>query len=407
MSIDWQLARAQTPGCENVVHFNNAGAALMPECVLRAGIDHWIHEAQWGGYEAAEQSAALIEHAYAAAAALLGCRPAELAIVDSASRAWDFACSAVKFAPGDVILTTPFEYANNYMTMLQARKRSGVEIVVIPRGDSGEVSLKGLRGDVDRWGPRIRVISITHVPTNNGLVNPVAEVGDVIRSARSQGQLSRRSLYFVDACQSAGQIAIDVDAVGCDVLTTCSRKFLRGPRGLGILFVRSGSLDIDNDAEPLLVDVRGAEWTSRNRYTVHSDGRRFETWEANNAAKIALGVAIDHVSQWGIDWIEEYVSALAATLRTRLRSVPGVRVHDDGDRQCGIVSFTVNGCDPQEVRTDLGRRGINVGVSERALTRLDMEERGLESLVRASVHYYNSEDEVQLFTEAIDELRNA
>jgi len=405
MSIDWRRARSETYGCQEVVHFNNAGAALMPNCVVEAAINHIKDEARWGSYEAAERALERIERVYDAAAALFACDPREIAIVENASRAWGLVFYSLDFRPGDVVLTSKSEYANNYIAMLHVKKTADVHIAVLPDSEDGGISLPTLQWALDAFGKRIKVISLVHVPTNNGLVNAVAEIGRVVREAKVAGSLASNALYMLDACQSVGQIDINVAEIGCDVLTTCSRKYLRGPRGLGILFVRRGLLDPMRNEEPVLLDVRAAEWTARESYRVYGDGRRFETWETNNSSKIALGVAIEHARSWGIARIEAHVSAFAARLRQNLSQVKGVKVHDRGAKQCGIVSFTVGGSDPTKVKDFLSRCNINVSVSERALTRLDMEDRNLDAVVRASVHYYNSEDELDLFARKVDEFR--
>jgi selenocysteine lyase/cysteine desulfurase len=405
LEFDWRAARRQTTACESIVHFNNAGAALMPNCVVDAAIDHLRYEARCGGYEAEDLAREKIQHVYSAAEKLLGCRPGELAIVENASRAWSIVFYSVSFQPGDVVLTSQVEYANNFMAMLHAEKTRGIRIVVVESSEFGEISLEGLQSEIDRFGQKIRVVSLAHVPTNSGLVNPARQVGQLIASARRGGQLRPDALFMVDACQSAGQVEIDVDDIGCDVLTTCSRKYLRGPRGLGLLYVRSGILDPVVDGPPVLLDVRAAEWIGRREYKIYPDARRFETWETNNAGKIALGTAIDLALDLGVGKIEQYVGKLAARLRDRLTGLSGVRVHDRGAKRCGIVSFTVDGQSPIDIKKSLSKHNINVSVSERALTRLDMEDRNLDSIVRASVHYYNSESEIEYFVEKLDECR--
>jgi selenocysteine lyase/cysteine desulfurase len=383
VSIDLQQARRDTPGCTTVLHFNNAGAALMPQPVLDAVIEHLQHEARLGGYEAAATAHETVEHVYDAAATLLGCQRDEIAVVENATRAWDMAFYAIPLGPGDRIVTGMAEYASNYLAFLQVARKTGVTIDVIPNDNHGQISVSALRQALDE---RVKLIALTHVPTNSGLVNPAAAVGVVAREAGI--------VYLLDACQSVGQMSLQVDTIGCDILTTTGRKFLRGPRGTGLLYVRRSLV---GRLEPPFIDLHAATWVTRDRFVIRSDARRFENWETNYAGKIGLGVAIDYALRWGLDHIWARITTLSELLRAHLAMVPGVTIRDPGVERCGIVSFTVEGHEPVAIQQALAERCINVTVSTLTSTRLDMEARGLASVVRASVHYYNSEEEVERF----------
>jgi selenocysteine lyase/cysteine desulfurase len=390
MPFDLQRARQDTPGSAHVLHFNNAGSSLMPQPVLDATINHLQLEAQIGGYEAFKQANDAIEHVYDAAAALIGCSRAEIAILENATRAWDMVFYSIPFHSGDRILTSMAEYASNYIAFLQIARKTGVAVEAIPNDEYGQVSVEALHRMLDK---HVKLIAVTHVPTSGGLVNPIAEIGKVAREAGI--------LYLVDACQSVGQMPIDVNMIGCDMLSTTGRKYLRGPRGTGFLYVRRAVLE---RLEPPFLDMHAATWIARDRYEMRADARRFENWEANYAGKLGLGVAIDYAMQWGIDTIWRRIKTLAYQLRTQLSPLPGVIVRDRGITQCGIVTFTLEGKEPEAIQQELADRQINVSVSVVESTRLDMEARGLTSMVRASVHYYNSEEEIERFCEQIEEM---
>jgi cysteine desulfurase / selenocysteine lyase len=387
MGFDLERARRDTPGCEHVLHFNNAGAALMPSAVLDVMTAHLALETRIGGYEAAESELPAIERAYDSIARLIGCKGNEIAIVENATRAWDMAFYSIPLGPGDRILTAVSEYASNYIAFLQRARQTGAVVEVVPNDEHGRFSVAALGQMMDE---RVKVVAVTHVPTNGGLVNPAAEIGRVTRGSGA--------LYLLDACQSAGQVPLDVSAIGCDMLSATGRKYLRGPRGIGFLYVRG---DLVQSLEPPFLDLHAAEWVSADRIEIRRDARRFENWESNVAAKLGLGAAVDYAIEWGIEAIEERVSALAASLRQQLSAVPAVSVRDIGLERCGIVSFDVAGCTAASVREALARRKINVTVSSVESTRLDMEARGLPAVVRASVHYYNSEEEVERFCAAV------
>ena len=390
MPFDLQRARLETPGCQHVLHLNNAGSSLMPQPVLEATTSYLQLEAQIGGYEAAKRAHDQIEHVYDAAAQLIHCTREEIAIVENATRAWDMAFYSIPFKPGDRILTSMTEYASDYIAYLQVTKKTGAKVEVIPNDEYGQISLSALRNALDE---HVKLIALTHVPTSGGLVNPAAEVGKIAREARIP--------YLLDACQSVGQLPIDVEQIGCDLLSTTSRKYLRGPRGMGFLYVRRSLLE---QLEPPFLDLHAAEWIAPDRYEIRHDARRFENWETNYAAKIGFGVALDYALQWGIETTWRRIKQLAYQLRTHLSPIPGVIVRDRGINQCGIVTFTVEGVEADEIQRQLEGQQINVSVSRRNSTLLDMTARGLTNMVRASVHYYNTEEEIERFCMAIEKI---
>ena len=390
MNFDVERARAQTPGCTERIHFNNCGAALMPTPVIHALKTHIDLEAQIGGYEAATAADELVQATYSAVARMLNCSTREVAVVENATRGWDMAFYALEFQPGDRILTCSAEYASNYIAYLQVARKTGAVIETIPDDSHGAVDVDALREAMDE---RVKLIAITHVPTNGGLVNPAAAIG---RVAREHG-----IPFLLDACQSAGQMPLDVEELKVDVLSATSRKFLRGPRGMGFVYVRESLITA---LEPPFLDLHAATWVAPGEYRLRDDARRFENWECNVAAKIALGTAVNYALDWGLDAIETRVDLISAALRQGLAALPGVRLRDRGSRQCGIVSFTVAEMAPAAVVQGLRERGINSSVSRARSTQLDMHGRGLDALVRAGVHYYNNEEEVARFLAALEDM---
>jgi selenocysteine lyase/cysteine desulfurase len=379
--LDVARLRAETPGCASVIHFNNAGAALMPDPVFRATIAHLELERTIGGYEAAERAGALLADFYPAVADLLNCQPNEVAFVENATRAWDMAFYGVPFAPGDVILTAEAEYASNYIALLHMAKRRGVKIEIVPSNGNGEIDLSALEAAL-RLQP-VRLVSLTHVPTQSGLINPAAEVGALCRR--------HGALFLLDACQSVGQMPVDVQAIGCDMLSGTGRKFLRGPRGTGFLFVRRDALD---RLDPPFLDLHAATLNDSGGYDLLADARRFENWESYVAGRIGLGVAARYAQGLGIDAIWTRIEFVASILREGLSAMPGITVRDPGRLRCGIVTFTSDLEQPAVIKARLAAAGINVSVSSARYAMLDLGRRGLEAVVRASVHCYNTEDEI-------------
>ena len=391
MTLNKQAIRDDLVSEPGSIHLDNAGASLMPRCVLDTQIEHLQLEAAVGGYEAERLENERIEAVYDLVARLINCGRDEVAIVENATVGWVMAFYSIPFKRGDRILTAEAEYASNYLAYLQVAREHGVVVEAIPSTASGEVCIDSLRAMIDE---RVRLISITHVPTNGGLVNPVEAIGAV---AREHG-----IFYIVDACQSAGQLVLDVDTIQCDVLTATGRKFLRGPRGVGFLYVRDTVLD---SLHPPMIDLFSARWTAPDQYELRADARRFENWENNYAAKLGLGRALEYALDIGIDVIESEVSRLSALLRGKLADVPGVTVQDIGARQCGIVTFSVEGVAASVIEKQLRENHILVSVSSPASTLIDASRRQLPDLVRSGVHYFNLESELDALVAVVRSCR--
>lgn len=383
--IDIEAVRADTPGCRHVIHFNNAGASLMPDPVFAAVVEHLELERNIGGYEAAKQASGELEQFYTNFARLLGAQPDEIAYVENATRAWDMAFYSLPLGKGDRVLTHDSEYVSNYLALLQQAQRRGFEIDLVPSDAHGQVDVDAM---ADMIRPATKLIALTHVPTQGGLVNPAAAVG---RLAREHGLF-----YLLDACQSVGQLPLDVKELGCHMLSGTGRKFLRGPRGTGFLYV---SREVTEQLDPPFIDLHSALWTKEQSFEFLPGAKRFENWECYVAGRLGLARAVRYALDIGIEAIEQRVKALATRLRARLGELPDLTVHDLGEETCGIVTFRCASEPAGDVAARLHAAGINVSTTTRAAARLDFGRRDLDQLVRASVHYYNTENEIDRFIE--------
>jgi len=386
--LDVCRARKETKGANSIIHFNNAGASLMPQPVSQVLHEYLNAEEQYGGYETADKYSNALNSFYDSAAKLLNCSSSEIAYVENATRAWDLAFYSFKFQPGDRILASMAEYGSSVIAYLQQAKKFGVEVVYIPNDKYGQLNTEILLSLID---DRVKLISVTHIPSGGGLVNPVAEVGRIARAAGIP--------YLLDACQAVGQIHIDVDEIGCDILCGTGRKYLRGPRGTGFLYVRSTLIE---QLEPPLLDQHAAELISPTEYIMRSDAKRFENWEQFCAGKVALGKAIDYSLSWGLPTIQKRIYALANYFRDQLSCIDGVTVTDEGIEKCGIVTFFLKDTDPSIIQSTMAPHKINVAISKGAGSMISFHQRGLDAVIRASVHYYNTEEEIDCFIEVLN-----
>ncbi len=386
--------RAETPGCEHRVHLNNAGAALMPRSVVRAILDHIELEAQRGGYEAAAMRVDAVQQSYVAVAALVGAAPRNIAFAENATAAYAQALSAVPFEPGDTIVTTQDDYVSNQLMFLSLAKRLGVRIVRAPVAPEGGVDVLGLERLVERERPRL--VAVTHVPTNSGLVQQVRAVGQICQSYEV--------LYLVDACQSVGQLPVEVSDLGCDFLSATGRKFLRGPRGSGFLYVSDRVLEAG--LAPLFIDLQGARWTGPDHYELHPGAARFENWEFAYALVLGAGEAARYARGVGIQRIATRIARLSNALRTAFGRA-GLRVLDRGSLPCGIVTVEVPGWDAAKFHAALEDRGVNTSVSTPAFAVIDFAEKRVDWALRISPHYYNTDEEIAVAAAAIVDLARA
>jgi selenocysteine lyase/cysteine desulfurase len=317
----------------------------------------------------------------------VGGAPGEIAFFDNATHAWNAAFYSVPVGPGDRILTGRAEYGSNVLAYLQVAKRTGAEVVVVPNDESGQLDTAALADLVDE---RTRLIGVSHVPTSGGLVNPAAEIGRIAREAGV--------LFLLDATQSVGQFPVDVDEIGCDLLSATGRKFLRGPRGTGFLWVRSAALE---RLDPYVAEIASATWDGGRGFTWVDGARRFETWENSYVNLLGLGAAVRQALDLGLDAIAERTLALGARLRDRLDAVPGVATHDLGTNRCAIVTAKVDGVPTADVVAALARAGVNVTATVPEDTQFDTEVRDVHPLVRLSPHYYNTDGELDRAVEVI------
>jgi selenocysteine lyase/cysteine desulfurase len=390
--------RMETSGTRNVIHLNNAGAGLMPDVVTKAQHDYIKLESEIGGYEAAEIKSAAINSFYEEAALLFNCKARNIAFTSSATDSYSRALSSIQFNKGDIILTDKDDFVSNQIQFLSLQKRVGIKIIHINNSPIGGVDLNDLEEKLKKYQPKL--LEITHIPTNSGLVQPVYKIAEIFIS---YSQLyPEKTWYILDACQSAGQMKLDVQNLHCDFLSLTGRKYLRGPRGTGALYISDRALHAG--LEPMFIDMRGAEWTKKNEYKQQPDSKRFEDWEFAYSTVVGTKAAIEYCRNIGENKIWQQVKLLSGILRGELSAIERMKILDRGAEKASSVTFQVADLAPEHIVSELRKRKVNVVASYRAYGLIDFDEKGVDWAIRASPHYYNTIQEIDLFTEALKEI---
>lgn len=391
--MNLEQIRNDTPGCQKKIHFNNAGASLQPKIVTESIKEYISFESLHGGYESADIRSAEISEFYGSAAKLLNTSAKNIAFTSSATSAFALALSSIPLQKNDAILIANEDYISNQLAFLSLQHRFGIKLLRAQSLATGGVDLDHFEKLMDQHQPKL--VSLSHVPTNTGLIQPVEEIGALCNN--------RNIPYLLDACQSVGQLDVDVKKIGCDFLSATMRKFLRGPRGAGFLFVSDRV--IEKKLTPLFVDMRGAEWTGPDTYEVRMNAKRFEEWELPYALVLGSKAAMNYALEVGIDTIYARNNSLCEILRSKLNSIE-LKVLDHGTNLSSIITVEMPGKKPNEVLEYLRAMHINTSTSQLANAQLDFRSKKVDWALRISPHYYNTEDEIDTLIQALEDLND-
>lgn len=374
--------RKDTAGCSDKIFLNSAGSSLMPKPVVEAMVNYLHEEQQWSGYVTADRNGAQISRFYEEAAGLINSAARNIAFTTSSTDGYVKALSSIPFKQGDCIITTNDDYISNQIAFISLQKKLNIEIVRVANLPDHELDLEDFERLIKKHNPKL--IAVTHIPTNSGLIQNVEAVGKLCQQYDI--------LYLVDACQSVGQIVVDVQKIHCDFLTATGRKFMRGPRGVGFLYVSDKVLDLG--MAPLFPDSIGAQWTAFNDYELNATARRFELWERSNAAILGFKEALHYANNIGMQNIENYNRTLAEKLRSDLYSA-GFKVLDYGNRLSSIVTFCDQNNQTGAIERALRENQVYFTVSKKSNALIDFTIKNVENAIRLSPHYFNTLEEIE------------
>ena len=338
--------------------------------------------------EALQETA--INDFYEAIAQLLHTQSRNIAFAHDATSAYIQALSAIPFEKGDVIITSQNDYSSNQIQFLSLQKRFGVVVKRIRPSENGDLDINDFQSLIKEKRPKL--VAITHVPTNSGLIQNVEEIGRICRA--------HEIIYLVDACQSVGQLVVDVSRIQCDFLSATGRKFMRGPRGTGFLYVSDRVLEMG--LAPLFVDGCGATWTAPNEYELDPTARRFHTWEKPYALVMGLKAAAQYACQIGLENIENRNRQLMTRLGNHLDNIPGVTTFDKGDRRCNILTFRKANKSEKRIAEVFSQHQVYFGISTLEWGVIDYADKGVDWTVRVSPHYFNTVEEMDRLAEIIE-----
>ena len=362
---------------EQPVYLNTAAAGLQSPQVLEKIQAHLQLESECGGYVAAEKVQSDLASCRENLAQLLNCTASEIALTDSASRAWHRILNCFDFQRDDIVLVSPTIWGGNYFTLLQLEKRFGIQVQCMPTEADGNLDLDRLKQQIQqkvRQQPksRVRFMELTLAPSG---WDAWQATGDIAQLARAHS-----IPLVVDASQAFGQRELDVNDLGCDFLFASGRKWLAGPRGTGVLYARQSST---SHLCPLGLDQHTGFLKDDELHWL-PDARRFELSESSVALRLGLGEAAKQTLSRQQAGESVLLKKLAADYRQLISEIPGFELPDLSGEPGAIVTFRHAVQSPVAVRDFLRQHHIEVGIHPRTYMPLHAPTQRLGDCLRVS-----------------------
>lgn len=369
------------------INFNNAGSSKNSNKVIKTIIAYLEEEQKLGGYLAAKLNRPKILNFYRVFSKLIKCKKSEISFLPSSTYGWNFFLNSISFKKNDNVIIFENEYGNNFISLL---KKKNLKIKVSKLSHDGQVCFESLKENIDR---NTKLVSVCHISSQCGNLIDVQKVGKIVK------EINRNTLFLVDACQSIGQIDINVRKINCDVMIGSGRKYLRGPRGTGFIFIKD---DLKKNLSPIISDSFSCKIVNMKKIIYKKN--YFETFEYSPALLLGLTEAIENIHSIGIKKIQKKIKKLSLYFRLKVRKLNGVIIFENECLISGINTIIINGFSTKEVLDYLLKKKILCSISDNKTSYHFFKTRKRKSLLRLSFHYYNDFKEIDFLIKTIEEL---
>lgn len=373
-------------------YFNNAGSGIMSNDTFDTIVNHMRLEMQYGAYKAAIIREKEIKEFYKYAAKLLNAESSEeIAFIDSASRGWNLVMYGLPVTSNTSIVTLESEYGTNLLTIYDIANKTGCSVTVVKCHEDGSFDLLDVE---DALSKGECILAVSHVAAQGAIENPVNELGILAEKYKA--------IYIVDGCQACGQIPINVQEMKCDFYITAGRKWLCGPRGTGILYVkkesRFPSSQIDLSTSDLVFDNNNKVVGIK---TVES-AKRFELWEKNVASLLGLSNAIKECLNLGLPRIQDGIISNTIKIREAICNNPKLTLVGKKDAPIGNASFyTNNEALERDIKVFFEENGFIISCMCDWDCPLFFPKNNVKYIFRITPHYYTPSEEVHEMCECI------
>lgn len=366
------------------IKFNSAGSSSLDSYILTKMFDYFSLENKLGGYEAFEVEKKKIERFYLNVAKLINCRATEVSFSFSSTLAWNQVFNSIPLSKKENIVIFENEYSSNHISILK-RKNAFNDLRIVKTNKYGSIDFEDLEKKIDL---KTKVLHVTHIASQCGNEFPIDAIGKVLK------RKNPNSIYFIDACQSAGQKEINVKKLRCDILVASGRKYLMGPRGTAFLYVKSS---LKKKLQSSILDMTSTRIKYTDNLVMNKNYRFLETFEHSPALKLGFSLAIRNTLNIGVKNINKRLIKLSKYLRLKLNENNKIYFYENANFLSGINTIDFKGYSNNEVFNYLKKNKIYANLTTSNVSYLYFKKIKKKELLRVSFNYYNTKNEIDKF----------